>query len=83
MSVVFSFVTWGGPVVSGLGLYLNSSITFWVGVAIAFFNLFMNVASGAMRFPLLPLAFIVVGAVVWLVFGKLPRKATPRAYHRW
>ncbi len=65
MAAVFSLVTWSGPVVSVVGLYLDSSVTFWIGVAIACFNLFMNVASEAMRFPLLPLAFVVVGAIFW------------------
>ena len=65
MTVVFSFVTWGGPVVGVLGLYLGSPVTFWIGVALACFNLFMNVASGTFNIPLLPLAAVAVGAVFW------------------
>ena len=65
MTIVFSLVTWGGPIIGGLGLYLDSPITFWVGVAIACLNLFMNLASGAMRFPLLPAGAVIVGATFW------------------
>ena len=65
MSGVFSIVTWSGPIVGVVGLYFDSPVTFWIGVAIAGFNLFMNLASGAMRFPILPLAIAVVGALVW------------------
>jgi hypothetical protein len=34
-------------------------------VIVAAFNLFMNVASGAMRLPLLPAATILIGAGAW------------------
>jgi hypothetical protein len=47
----------------GIGYFLNLPWLFWIGVVLAFANLAMNGLSGAMRFPVLPLVFIVAAAL--------------------
>lgn len=56
------FLTASGPVVGGAGWFLSYSWLFWVGVALCVITLFLNVASGVMKFPILPLLFMVVAA---------------------
>lgn len=63
---VFSLITWAGPAIGCLGIYLDIRILFWAGTCIAAFNLFINVASGAMRLPVLPAAAMILGAVLWM-----------------
>ena len=58
---MFTLITLSGPLLGGLGYYLEYDILFWIGVVLAGFNFFMNVASGAMKFPILPLALVAVG----------------------
>ena len=36
----------------------------WIGVALAAINLLINLASGAMKFPILPLVFVLISAVL-------------------
>jgi uncharacterized membrane protein len=62
--MAFTLLTVAGPVVGGLGFYLGLPILLWIGVAVAGLNLFMNLASGAMNFPLLPGACVIVGGVL-------------------
>jgi len=62
---LFSLVTWGGPIIGALGLYFDLQAVFWIGVVIAGLNLFMNLASGAMKFPILPLASAGIGIMLW------------------
>ena len=61
--MVFTLFTLSGPVVAGIGFYLDFEIAFWIGVALAGLNLFMNLASGVMKFPILPLIIVVVAGV--------------------
>lgn len=63
MGYLFTLITLSGPIVSGIALLMDWPILFWIGVALAAFNLFMNLASGAMNFPILPLVAVAVGAV--------------------
>jgi hypothetical protein len=63
---VFSLITWAGPVIGCRCIYLDFQVLFWIGTCIAAFNLFMNVASGAMRFPVLPAAAMILGAILWM-----------------
>jgi hypothetical protein len=57
-------VTVAGPVLGGLGWYLEISWLFWLGVAFAAITLFLNLASGVMKLPVLPVIFMVVAAVL-------------------
>lgn len=62
---IFAVITIGGPVLGGLGYWLEMPALLWAGVALAGLNLLMNVSSGAMRLPLLPgLAMVIGGFVV-------------------
>lgn len=64
MPTLFTLVTLSGPAISGLGLYFGWPILFWVGVFLAGSNLFFNLASGAMKFPLLPLLSALAGGLL-------------------
>ena len=64
MVLAFTPFTFSGPAVGILGVYFDSPTIFWIGAALASFNLFMNLASGAMRFPMLPLAAVLLGGVI-------------------
>ena len=57
-------LTSAGPLLAAMGLLLDVQAVFWVGVAVCGFNLFMNLASGAMNFPLLPGLMMLVGGGV-------------------
>jgi len=65
-SLAFSLVTWSGPIIGAIGLYAGWQWFFWLGVALAGFNLFMNIASGAMRLPVLPIGAMALGGLVWV-----------------
>jgi hypothetical protein len=52
-----------GPVLGAAGWFLSIPWLFWLGAAFAAVNLFMNLASGVMKLPLLPLLLIVIGAI--------------------
>ena len=55
--------TASGPIIGGVGYFLSLPILFWIGGVLAAIVLFMNLASGAMSFPILPLLFVIVGGV--------------------
>lgn len=61
---MFFFITASGPIISFVGYSLGFPILFWIGVLIAAFNLFMNVASGVMNFPILPLIIMIIAAIL-------------------
>jgi hypothetical protein len=58
-------ITLSGPLFAATGLLLDVQVVFWAGVAVCGFNLFMNLASGVMKLPLIPsLIMLVAGAVM-------------------
>lgn len=62
MNPVFIF-TLSGPALGGIGWFADVRWLFWVGVALCAVNLFLNVASGVMKAPILPaLVMIFAGA---------------------
>ena len=59
-----------GPLLGLAGLFTSLGWIFWVGVALCAITLWFNLASGAMKFPVLPIVFMVVGtgfSVHWYV----------------
>jgi hypothetical protein len=64
MMSVFTLFTLSGPLLGAIGIGFGSSLLLWVGVALAAANLFLNLASGSMRFPVLPILFATAGALV-------------------
>ena len=61
----FTAFTLFGPIIALLGFYVGVDVMFWVGVVVCAVNLFMNLASGAMRFPFLPLVFAWLATFFW------------------
>ncbi len=62
---VFFAVTAIGPTLAAAGYFGGLGWLFWIGAAFCAFNLFMNVASGAMKFPLIPGIFMFAFAMNW------------------
>lgn len=60
MNPVFVFTALG-PLVGGAGWFFSIGWLFWVGATLAAINLFLNLASGAMKLPILPTALMIVG----------------------
>lgn len=54
-----------GPLVGAAGWFLSISWLFWVGVVLCAITLFLNIASGVMKFPLLPVAFMAGAAALF------------------
>lgn len=54
--------TASGPVLGAVGWFLSLSWLFWVGVAFCVITLFLNMASGVMKLPVLPVSFMVIAA---------------------
>ena len=63
--MLFTFFTLSGPVVVLAGIVLGWQFLFWIGVTLCAINLILNLASGVMRFPILPLLFIVPAALIF------------------
>ena len=63
MNVVL-LITILGPALGITGWFAGTGWLFWVGVALCAINLLMNLASGVMKLPLLPLTLMAVGAAV-------------------
>jgi hypothetical protein len=59
---MFTAFTASGPIVGGIGYFIEQPWLFWIGTALAGMNLFMNMASGVMKLPILPLAFMFATA---------------------
>lgn len=57
--------TLAGPAVGAYGWFSSVEWAFWAGVALCVVNLALNMASGVMRLPILPMLFMAggVGAV--------------------
>jgi hypothetical protein len=62
--VIFTAFTLSGPVLGAIGLYFELATVFWVGLGLALLNLFMNLASGAMKLPILPSIFAIAAAAI-------------------
>jgi apolipoprotein N-acyltransferase len=66
-----------GPVLGGAGWFSELSWLFWIGVAICAITMVLNIASGVMKLPVLPVLFMGVAAFLqspWYVgagFGLL------------
>lgn len=59
-----------GPMLGFAGLLTSLDWIFWVGTALCAITLWFNLASGAMKFPVLPIVFMVVAvgfSVQWYV----------------
>lgn len=57
-------VTVSGPLLGAAGWFLSISWLFWLGVALCAITLFLNMASGVMKLPVLPVLFMAVASVV-------------------
>lgn len=51
-----------GPAIGIIGWALQFNWLFWLGTAICILNLFLNMASGLMKLPVLPALFMMVAA---------------------
>lgn len=51
-----------GPLFGAAGWFLSLGWLFWVGVALCGITLFLNMASGVMKLPVLPVLFMAVAA---------------------
>lgn len=72
-------MTAAGPLLGATGWFFSLGWLFWIGVALCAVTLFLNMASGVMKLPILPIAFMAgaaaffspwylglgVGLVVW------------------
>ena len=63
MNVAF-LVTLAGPLLGASGWLVQSTWLLWVGVFICTITLLLNLASGVMKLPILPAAFMAVSAVL-------------------
>ncbi len=57
-------VTVAGPVLGVCGWLFQSTVLFWVGVAVCALTLVMNLLSGVMRLPVLPAACMAIAAAL-------------------
>lgn len=57
MTPVFLF-TAAGPLLGAVGWFYSLVWLFWIGVALCGVTLFLNIASGVMKLPILPVAFM-------------------------
>ncbi|MEA2872004.1 MAG: hypothetical protein QOH67_1980 [Hyphomicrobiales bacterium] len=64
-TMLFTLLTALGPIVAAAGYYFDLSVIFWIGVALAAFNLFMNLASGALKFPWIELGVVAIGSLIF------------------
>ena len=63
MNSVF-LITLSGPILGASGYFLEMPWLLRVGIALCLLNLFMNLASGVMKLPVLPIVAVVIGATV-------------------
>ena len=59
MNIPF-LITVTGPIVGIFGWGLHWPWLFWLGAAVCALNLILNMASGVMKLPILPLLFMAV-----------------------
>lgn len=60
---IFTLFTLSGPLLGATGFFLANEWLFWIGVALSAVNLFLNVASGVMKSPMLPALFMGIAAI--------------------
>lgn len=74
-----------GPLLGAAGWFISLSWLFWIGVALCAITLLLNMASGVMKLPILPVAFMAgasaffspwyvglgVGLVAWTAFESV------------
>lgn len=65
MGFQFIAFTASGPLIGWVGLTIDLPAMFWIGIAVCAVNLFMNLASGVMKLPVLPGVLIVGGMLLW------------------
>jgi hypothetical protein len=56
-------VTLAGPLAAATSWLLGGTWLFWVGVAVCVLALFLNIASGAMKLPILPAVCMLLAAL--------------------
>jgi hypothetical protein len=61
MNIVL-LVTLSGPMLAAGGWFGGMMWLFWVGVAVCVITLLMDLASGAMKLPVLPLMFMAAAS---------------------
>jgi hypothetical protein len=61
MNPVF-LLTAAGHILGCIGWFADIEWLFWVGVALCALTLFLNLASGVMKLPVLPALFMIVAA---------------------
>jgi len=57
-------VTVAGPILGASGWFTQTMWLFWIGVVVCVITLFLNVASGVMKLPVLPVLFMAVAAIL-------------------
>lgn len=57
-------VTVAGPLLGAGGWFTQTIWHFWVGVAVCIIVLFLNMASGVMKLPVLPILFMAIAAAL-------------------
>lgn len=55
-------LTLAGPLCGGIGWFIEYQWFFWIGVSLSGLTLFLNLASGVLKAPILPTLFTAVGA---------------------
>lgn len=61
MNLVVAF-TAAGPVLGGLSWLLQWPWLFWVGAALCAVSLLLDIGSGAMKLPVIPVALMALGS---------------------
>ena len=57
-------LTVSGPIVGAVGWFTDITWLFWVGTGLCVLTLVLNMASGVMKLPILPVLLMVVAAVL-------------------
>ena len=55
-------LTLAGPLCGGIGWLIEYQWLFWVGVGLSTLTLFLNLASGVFKLPMLPILLMLIGA---------------------
>ena len=69
--LVFLF---SGPILMSIGYFGSYGLVFWIGTAICAFILFMNLASGVLKFPIIPLIMVGISTMFidpWFVAAAI------------